>query len=61
VFSKQGLCEYIRWDDVSPETMREKINALLDDPTPYTAALDTFAMTGLDVMRERLQYFRENC
>ncbi|MEZ7196468.1 glycosyltransferase family protein [Pseudodesulfovibrio karagichevae] len=61
VFKGQGLCDYIRWDDVTPETMREKINALLDDPTPYTSALDTFAMTGLKVMRERLQYFREHC
>jgi predicted glycosyltransferase len=61
VFREQGLCEYIRWDDVSPETMREKINALLDDPAPYTAALNTFAMTGLKVMRERLLFFRENC
>jgi predicted glycosyltransferase len=61
VFKEQGLCEYIRWDDVSPETMREKINALLDDPTPCTSALNTFAMTGLKVMRERLKFFRENC
>ncbi|WP_319582518.1 glycosyltransferase [uncultured Pseudodesulfovibrio sp.] len=61
VFKGEGLCDYIRWGDVSPETMREKINALLDDPTPYTSALNTFAMTGLKVMRERLQYFRENC
>jgi predicted glycosyltransferase len=61
VFKDQGLCEYIRWGDVSPETMREKINALLDDPAPCTSALNTFAMTGLKVMRERLQYFRENC
>jgi predicted glycosyltransferase len=61
VFKGQGLCDYIRWGDVSPETMREKINALLDDPSPYTSALSSFAMTGLKVMRERLQYFRENC
>jgi predicted glycosyltransferase len=61
VFKEQGLCDYIRWDDVSPETMREKINALLEDPAPYISALDTFPMTGLKVMRERLLFFRENC
>ncbi|MGE4421607.1 MAG: glycosyltransferase family protein [Pseudodesulfovibrio sp.] len=61
VFKSQGLCDYIRWDDVTPETMREKINTLLEDPTPYTSALETFAMTGLKVMRERLLFFRENC
>ncbi|MCJ2166205.1 MULTISPECIES: glycosyltransferase [unclassified Pseudodesulfovibrio] len=61
VFKKRGLCEYIKWDDVSPETIREKVNSLLDNPTPYTSELETFAMTGLEVMRERLEYFRENC
>ena len=60
-FKKRGLCDYIEWGRVTPETMREKINALLADPAPYTAELDSFPMTGLDVMRERLQFFRENC
>ncbi|EGB15232.1 Glycosyltransferase 28 domain-containing protein [Pseudodesulfovibrio mercurii] len=61
VFKDRGLCDYIPWGQVSPETMRAKINALLEDPSPYSSALDSFAMTGLEVMRERLQFFRENC
>lgn len=61
VFKGRGLCDYIKWDDVSPETMREKVDALLDDATNCMADLETFAMTGLDVMRDRLNHFRENC
>lgn len=61
VFKGRGLCDFIKWDDVTPETMREKVNMLLDDATNCKADLETFAMTGLDVMRDRLKYFRENC
>ena len=61
VFKKRGLCDFLKWGDVTPEAMRKKVNALLADPTSYTAELETFAMTGLEVMRERLNYFRENC
>nr|WP_287411829.1 glycosyltransferase [Pseudodesulfovibrio sp.] len=61
VFKKRGLCDFIKWGEVTPETMRKKINGLLENPTPYTAELETFAMTGLEVMRERLEYFREHC
>jgi len=61
VFNRRGLCEYIEWGKVTPQTMREKINCLLENPEPYIAELKTFNMTGLEVMSERLQYFRENC
>ena len=61
VFKGRGLCDYIRWDEVSPETMREKVDKLLADPDNCLADLETFAMTGLEVMSERLAHFRENC
>lgn len=61
VFQGHGLCDYIKWGDVSPEILREKINALLDDASVCVAELNEFRMTGLDVMCERLAYFRENC
>jgi len=61
VFKERCLCDFIKWDDVTPETMREKVNSLLDDPSIYEAELETFAMTGLEVMRKRLEYFREHC
>lgn len=61
VFKERGLCDYIKWDDVSPETMREKVNMLLYGSSNCISDLENFAMTGLDVMRERLSHFRENC
>ena len=61
VFQKRGLCEYIKWDEVTPDSIREKLNSMLDNPTPYVTRLKDFAMTGHDVMRERLEYFLEQC
>ncbi|QJB55776.1 glycosyltransferase [Pseudodesulfovibrio sp. zrk46] len=61
VFKGRGICDYIKWGDVSPELLREKVNALLDDSSQCVSELQTFRMTGLEVMRERLAYFRENC
>lgn len=61
VFKKRGLCDFIKWGDVSPELLREKINDLMTNPVNYVEQLETFQMTGLDVMCDRLAYFRENC
>ena len=61
VFKGRGLCDYIKWDDVSPELLREKVNALLKDSGQCQADLERFSMTGLDVMCERLAHFREHC
>jgi predicted glycosyltransferase len=61
VFKGRGLCDYIKWDDVSPELLREKVNALLKDTGRCQADLEKFCMTGLDVMSERLVHFREHC
>lgn len=61
VFKGRGLCDYIKWGDVSPELLREKVNSLLDDSSQCVADLEQFRMTGLDVMCERLAHFREKC
>jgi len=61
VFKERGLCDFIKWGDVTPELLREKVNALLHDPTQYVNKLEQFRMTGLDVMCDRLAHFRENC
>ena len=61
VFKGRGLCDYIRWDDVTPELLREKVNGLLEDPDRCVADLEQFRMTGLEVMCQRLAHFREHC
>ena len=54
VFRGRGLCDFIKWSDVSPELLRHKVNALLEDPGSCVADLEVFRMTGLEVMCERL-------
>ncbi|QGY39492.1 glycosyltransferase [Pseudodesulfovibrio cashew] len=61
VFKERGLCDFIKWGDVTPELLREKVTGLLNDPGLCCTSLDNFCMTGLDVMSERLAHFRENC
>ncbi len=61
VFKGRGLCDFIKWGEVNPEILREKVNALLDDSSVCQSELESFTMTGLDVMKDRLAHFRENC
>ncbi|WP_319470834.1 glycosyltransferase [uncultured Pseudodesulfovibrio sp.] len=61
VFEGRGLCDYIKWGDVTPDILRQKVNTLLDDPAPCIKQLQDFRMTGLEVMCKRLTHFRENC
>ncbi|MCP4694831.1 MAG: glycosyltransferase [Desulfobacterales bacterium] len=58
-FSRRDLVEYIPWNDLSPETMREKVNHLISHPKPQRKAMSRFRMTGLEVIRERLRVFRK--
>ena len=61
VFEGRGLCDYIKWDDVAPDVLREKVAGLLDDASVCVDILKNFRMTGHDVMRQRLAHFREHC
>jgi len=57
-FKKQGLIDYIPWNDFSPPLMRRKIDQILANPDPYYAALSQFRFTGIENMRNRIQAFR---
>ncbi|GAB7021479.1 glycosyltransferase family protein [Salidesulfovibrio brasiliensis] len=59
VFKKHGLIDFLQWDKVTPELMREKVDAMLADPGPYIDAMKAFDMTGLTTMRARLEQFME--
>jgi predicted glycosyltransferase len=58
-FHRQGMVEYIPWTELSPERLREKLDGLLARPEPYQAAIADFSMTGLALMRRRLDTFRK--
>lgn len=57
-FKKQGLIDYIPWNDFSPPLMRRKIDQILANPDPYYAALSQFRFTGIENMRNRIHAFR---
>jgi hypothetical protein len=43
---------------MSAQTLRSSIMNLLDHPESYQKAINHFQLTGLKVMRERLDLFR---
>jgi predicted glycosyltransferase len=57
-FKKQGLIDYIPWNDFSAPLLRTKIEHLLANPERYYDALAGFRFTGIDSMRRRIQAFR---
>jgi len=57
-FKKQGLIDYIPWNDFSAPQLRTKIDHLLANPECYYDALSRFRFTGIDSMRRRIQAFR---
>ncbi|EKO41205.1 MAG: putative glycosyl transferase [Solidesulfovibrio magneticus str. Maddingley MBC34] len=59
VLSRQGLIEFLPWDELSPDTIRAKLNRLLADPGPYKAAMARFPFTGLSVISNRINAFRQ--
>ena len=54
----QNLVDYIPWNSVSPQLLRTRIMNLLDHPESYQKAINSFQLTGLKAMRERLDMFR---
>ena len=57
-FKAHGIAEYIPWNEVSPDVLRDKVLYLLEHPESFKAAINCFPMTGFDVMRRRLNMFR---
>jgi predicted glycosyltransferase len=55
----QGLLDFIPWTEVSPQLLREKIFTLIRDRQQYTEKIDSFKLTGLDIMLARLTYFKD--
>ena len=52
--------DYLPWNVCSPEMIRRKVVSLLACPEPYREAIRRFKLTGIDVMRQRVQAFRDN-
>ena len=57
-FQRQRLIDYIPWDALTPERMRDKVDAIIADSQPLRDAIARFPLTGIEAMRQRLKEFR---
>jgi len=60
ILQSQNLTDYISWKDLSPQILREKVFSLLENSEVYQRAISRFRLTGIDIMRQRLKFFRSN-
>jgi predicted glycosyltransferase len=57
-FKRHNLTDYIPWDDLTPERLRDKLLKLLEDPKLYHDAIADFRFTGIETMKQRILEFR---
>ncbi len=57
IFAAKGLLEYIPWETVDADGMREKIRLLLENTLDYEEQLRKFPMTAFDVINSRIRAF----
>ncbi len=58
ILKAKGLADFIPWGELSPQSLHHKISQLLHSPEEQQERVQSFAMTGLEVMRSRLEAFR---
>ncbi|UCF91408.1 MAG: glycosyltransferase [Desulfobacterales bacterium] len=57
-FHRQDLVDYIPWREFTPDSLRQKVFALLENSQPYKDAVSRFQLSGIETMRRRLHDFR---
>lgn len=57
-FKSRNLTDFIPWDELSPERLRDKLLGLLENPAPYREAIAGFRFTGIETMQRRILEFR---
>jgi predicted glycosyltransferase len=60
VMCKQGFCEFIPPESLTPKTFREKLQLLLDRRSVNPERLEAFPFTAFDVIRNRLSHHLAN-
>lgn len=56
----RGLIDFIPWTKVTPTLLREKIVSMVEKSGSYTETMENFSLTGLEIMRSRLEDFKEH-
>lgn len=59
ILQERGLASYLPWSNLSPESLHERINEMLHNAAEQKSRINAFPMTGLEVMRARLEAFRK--
>jgi len=54
----QGLLDFIPWNEVTSQLLREKIISIMDNQKRYIDTIRAFKLTGLDIMLNRLEHFK---
>ncbi|EKD39134.1 MAG: hypothetical protein ACD_75C00501G0002 [uncultured bacterium] len=54
----EGLLDFIPFNEVTPQLLREKIIALFTNRLQYSDKIKTFRLSGLDTMLARLTHFK---
>ena len=57
--TEQGLIEHLPWNEVSAQLLRDKIMTILNKSDTYKSNMANFELSGLDTMRDRINYFRD--
>ena len=52
------MADYLEWGELTPERLKRKVMTLLEKPEPYLDAMSKFELTGLSVMSQRIEAFR---
>lgn len=61
VLKEQNLADFLPWHQLGPDTIMEKVNHLLNNSNSIREAINNFNFTGLEVMHDRVGYFKDNC
>jgi predicted glycosyltransferase len=56
---REGLLDFIPWNEVTSQLLKEKIFTLLNNGSRYTEKIKSFELSGLDNMLARLRCFKE--
>ena len=58
-FKRRNLTDFIPWNELSPECLRDRLLGLLENPAPYREAIAGFRFTGIETMQQRILEFRD--
>lgn len=57
--TERGLIDYLPWKKVSAQLLRDKIFTILNKREAYTNNMADFNLSGLDIMQDRIEHFRD--